>query len=264
MTNTDKAWEYYGNKDPYFGVLASDEFRRERLEEGSRAQFFQSGQDHIDFVLDTAAEHFGRISPRRALDFGCGVGRLTLPLARRCAHVIGVDVSPSMLDEARVNSREAGLSNVEFAPSDDALTHVDGTFDLVHSYIVFQHIEPRRGARIFHHMVNRLAEGGLGIVQFTYANSSSTPLTRRAMTAFYERVPLAFNARNLLKGTELMRPPMRMGRYDINRLLLILQEAGCHDVRVRFTEDSHFGYPMYGVMLYFVKRRVAGKPRSVR
>ena len=59
-----------------------------------------------------------------------------------------------------------------------------------------------------------------------------------------------------------MRPPMRMGRYDINRLLLILQEAGCHDVRVRYTEDSHFGYPMYGVMLYFVKRRVAGTPGS--
>jgi SAM-dependent methyltransferase len=262
MTSTDKAWEYYGNNDPYFGVLASDEFRRERLEETSRAQFFQSGEDHIAFVLDTAAEQFGPVAPIRALDFGCGVGRLTLPLARRCTHVVGVDVSPSMLDEARTNASAAGLSNVDFAPSDDTLSHAEGTFDLIHSYIVFQHIAPRRGARIFQHMVDRLDEGGLGIVQFTYANSSSTPMARRAMTEVYERVPFAFSARNLLKRTEVMRPPMRMGRYDLNRLLLILQEAGCHDVRVRYTEDSHFGYPMYGVMLYFVKRRVAGTPGS--
>jgi SAM-dependent methyltransferase len=169
---------------------------------------------------------------------------------------VGVDISPSMLDEARNNARAADLSNIEFAQSDDGLTHVEGMFDLVHSHIVFQHIAPRRGSRIFQRLVDRLEEGGLGIVQFTYADSSSTPLARRALTAAYERVPFTYIARNLIKRIEPMRPPMRMGRYEVNSLLRILQEAGCHNVFLRFTEASHYNYPVYGVTLYFVKTRV--------
>ena len=53
---------------------------------------------------------------RAALDYGCGVGRLTLPLAERCEHVYGVDVSPSMLREAARNAARMGLPNVEWVP----------------------------------------------------------------------------------------------------------------------------------------------------
>lgn len=48
---------------------------------------------------------------------------------------------------------------------------------------------------------------------------------------------------------------MQMNEYDLNRLLCILQEGGCHDVVVRFTETGAFGKPFYGVVLFFQKRR---------
>ena len=63
--------------------------------------------------------------------------------------------------------------------SDDRLSLATGTFDLVHAFIVMQHIAPARGMRILARMIEVL-EPRVGIVHFTYSNSSETPLTRQA------------------------------------------------------------------------------------
>ena len=47
---------------------------------------------------------------KRALDVGCGAGALTRQLAARSGHVLGVDLSPKMLDRAREAS--AGISSL--------------------------------------------------------------------------------------------------------------------------------------------------------
>jgi methylase of polypeptide subunit release factors len=53
-------------------------------------------------------------------------------LAQRFDKVTGVDVSPGMLKTAAENRAERGIGNVDFCLSDDGLTQVQGTFDLVH------------------------------------------------------------------------------------------------------------------------------------
>jgi len=64
-----------------------------------------------------------------------------------------------------------------------------------------------------------------------------------------------YGMRNVLKGRPFDEPMMQMNRYDCNRLFRILQESGCHNVHVRFTETGYFGYGFYGVVLYFRKER---------
>ena len=56
-----------------------------------------------------------------------------------------MDVSPSMLAEARRNCEAHGVANVSLVPVRRQLSGAEGEFDLVHSYIVLQHIEIRRG-----------------------------------------------------------------------------------------------------------------------
>src|SRR5580700_9118948 len=98
MSNTDRAWEYFGRENPYFGVLTRDRYSRERLDGDGRAAFFASGEEYVAEMFDTTQKELRPdFQPIRALDFGCGVGRLALPLARRCQEVVGVDVSDSML-----------------------------------------------------------------------------------------------------------------------------------------------------------------------
>ncbi|HWP56256.1 MAG TPA: metalloregulator ArsR/SmtB family transcription factor [Candidatus Acidoferrales bacterium] len=66
-------------------------------------------------------------------DIGCGTGALTLELARLAKRVIGIDLSPAMIENAKRRAREKGLTNVEFRLGDAAklplaAASVDGAF----------------------------------------------------------------------------------------------------------------------------------------
>jgi cyclopropane fatty-acyl-phospholipid synthase-like methyltransferase len=128
----------------------------------SSAAFAASGVGDLEaHVLDGLD-----VSPRwRALEIGCGVGRLLRPLAGRVARVVGVDVSPGML--ARARDYCEGLPNVELELTDGTLDFLpDAGFDFVFSHIVFQHL-PRKAyaERYFREAFRVLAPGGVFRVQ---------------------------------------------------------------------------------------------------
>src|SRR5260370_33552589 len=140
---SDEAWEDYGKNDPYFGVLTWEGYKNNKLTKEAQKEFFATGERYIDSVVKTIQEHFNpAFRPVRALDFGCGVGRLALPLARLCDSVVGVDVSESLLATAAQNCKEPGLTNVTVVKSDDALSGVTGTVDFFPSFLLFHHIPP--------------------------------------------------------------------------------------------------------------------------
>ncbi|HEY6089488.1 MAG TPA: class I SAM-dependent methyltransferase [Gemmatimonadaceae bacterium] len=254
MTNdSDRDWERFGKTDPYFAVLTAPQYHGE-LSDSDRAEFFRSGETHVDQVLSIIR---GRLdagfAPARALDFGCGVGRLLIPLAARCREVTGVDVSPAMLAEARRNCDNAGASQVRLLPSDDELSAVKGEFDFVHSYIVLQHVPVRRGEQLVQELAKRLAPNGVGVFHVTYAQASNRPLSRVLYWARM-RVPGAHWALNDARGRPAGAPLMQINRYSVTRLLDILRRNGCSEVYVRFSD--HQGY--LGVLLFARKTPDAG------
>jgi len=255
--NTDSTWEHFGRKDPYFGVLTSPTFRSDQLSDDARSSFFESGKRYVDRALDLVREKIDpTFRPTRALDFGCGVGRLSIPLAGVCESLVGVDVSESMLVHARDNARLAGLTNTTFLKGDDTLSAVSGTFDFLNSFIVFQHIPPARGELIVRRMLDLLREGGVGALHFTYSYGSTTTRARHLLVRAYRDLPLAWGVRNLLKDRPFGEPMMQMNEYSLNRLFRLLHEAGCHTVYPRFTETGSFGQSVLGVLLFFQKRRM--------
>jgi 2-polyprenyl-3-methyl-5-hydroxy-6-metoxy-1,4-benzoquinol methylase len=107
---------------------------------------------HADPVLQshrwrTVENSAGYLAPHlRAgldlLDVGCGPGTITVDLAARVApgRVVGIDVSPAPLDEARAAADRAGV-DVEFAVGDVyALAAADDSVDVVHAHQVLQHL----------------------------------------------------------------------------------------------------------------------------
>ena len=168
--STDDEWEKWGAQDPYFGVLTHPKFRRAALDAAARAEFFSLGEQHAASVLELCRSRLDpAFQPRRALDFGCGVARIVIPFARLCEEVVGMDISLSMLDEARRNCEAAGMGNVVLVRSDDGLSQVTGDFDLVHSAIVLQHIETDRGLRLLEQLIGRIRPAGMGVLQLTFA-----------------------------------------------------------------------------------------------
>jgi 2-polyprenyl-3-methyl-5-hydroxy-6-metoxy-1,4-benzoquinol methylase len=232
-------------------VLTDERFRREKLDDESLKDFFESGEKYIEFIFNTIHSHLDpAFQPRRVLDFGCGVGRLVVPLARICDSVTGVDVSSHMLQEAKRNCEIRGIKNVELVGSDDSLSKVSGSFDFIHSYIVFQHIPVERGERLMRNLIDRLPENGIGALHFTYyieisRKSKFLYSLRRASKLFHLLM-------NIREGSGLNNPLMQINEYDLNRLLHIMQQAGCHRTYMRFT--AHSG--VLGVILFFQKKRL--------
>jgi ubiquinone/menaquinone biosynthesis C-methylase UbiE len=168
--DTDADWELLGKMDPYWAVLTNDEFRGSKLGDESIQRFFESGEHYAKLIFQVihAFVHH-EFQPQRALDFGCGVGRVVFPLALRCGSVVGMDVSESMLAEARKNAEDRHAANVTWIRGDDQLSAVTGDFDLIHSYIVFQHIPSDRGLVLFERLLGMLRSGGVGVLHITYS-----------------------------------------------------------------------------------------------
>lgn len=260
-------WERFGRDNPYFGVLNRAEFRGARPDAAARASFFQTGEDEVARVFHEIHQHVAaNFEPARTLDFGCGVGRLSLPLARRSSYVVGVDLARAMLDEARRNAEEQGVHNVDFELSNDAQpsrsgpvgarTTRDGGFDLIHSYIVFQHIPPARGLAITRRLLERLAPEGIAALHFTYGRRASR--WRRAVHAVHRSARIANVLANVLRGLPPGAPMTPMFFYDLAAVLEILLDAGCTTAFIRQTD--HGGY--LGVMLYARKDRSGATPTS--
>jgi SAM-dependent methyltransferase len=77
---------------------------------------------------------------RRALEIGCGPGRLMRPLSRHFGEIHGVDVSDEMIAQARVKLRDIPHAHAHHAGGSDLALFPAEHFDFVYSYAVFQHI----------------------------------------------------------------------------------------------------------------------------
>ena len=229
MQDTDRAWELWGQLDPYYGVLTDNKFRRENLT-NTRQEFFASGDLYVSELLAKAQASCGQLSFHRALDFGCGVGRLVIPFSKRFGEVVGVDISESMMAEARRNCAEFNASNISFVRSDDDLSNVTGTFDFINSYVVLQHIPRARGSIIIEQLLKRLNIGGVAMLHISLERRLSPGDTLRYFAKHY--LPGTRLIYNLLSGQKLARPSMAMSEYSLLGTIELFAQYGLHDVMV--------------------------------
>lgn len=239
---TDSAWEEWGRRDPYFGVITDPRYRRTSMAPSDLQEFFDGGQGHADYVLHIIRRHIDpTFAPKAILDFGCGVGRLLIPFASLAQDVVGLDVSPAMLLEARRNCDQRGLHSVRLVASDDELTALTGTFDLIHSYIVFQHIPIQRGREIFGRLLRHLRPFGVGAMQLTF---SKARFADNFGAPPFDPVISANKLRTNPPGAD---PEMQMNPYNLNEIFFLMQTFKVQSFHVDFTD--HGGE--LGVFLFF-------------
>jgi 2-polyprenyl-3-methyl-5-hydroxy-6-metoxy-1,4-benzoquinol methylase len=71
------------------------------MDEARTEGFYASGHQDVTTALNHVPSRDPDFQPQRILDFGCGVGRLSLALAEHAADVVGLDVAPAMSAKAR-------------------------------------------------------------------------------------------------------------------------------------------------------------------
>jgi len=162
LENLKKIWDEFGKKDALWAVLTEPSKKDKKWEP---EEFFRIGEVEIAATMLHLASLGLDLPHSRALDFGCGVGRLTRALGSRFDRAVGVDIAPSMIEQARSLNRD--LANCEFVVNerDDLAIFPDRSFDFIYSNITLQHIDPVHTRKYLDEFFRILAPGGILVFQ---------------------------------------------------------------------------------------------------
>jgi SAM-dependent methyltransferase len=159
------AWAHLGVVRPHFSVLTDPQFLPENIG-GSIDNFWASGEteaDRIEHILDR--HNCSLLSTKTCVEYGSGVGRVTMGLARRFARVHGYDISPSHLSCAEQRAQETDTTNVTFHLCSETFFEPLEKCDVFYSCIVFQHNPPPIIKHLIKNALQALKLDGIAIFQ---------------------------------------------------------------------------------------------------
>jgi SAM-dependent methyltransferase len=162
LRSLQRIWNDLARRDPLWAVLTAPDKRGRRWDP---AEFFRTGAEAVEGVLAEARARGLTIGRRRALDFGCGVGRLTQALAPRFDEVWGVDIAPAMIELAESYNRYGERCRYLVNEAGDLGRFPDGYFDFILSLITLQHMPPDTAKSYLKEFVRVLVRGGVLIFQ---------------------------------------------------------------------------------------------------
>ena len=214
--------------EPYFTVLTDPKFLRANFTADSRREFFAGGETLVDFMWRTIQLRLAPdFAPTAILEYGCGPGRLAIPLARRAARragaVTAVDRSPAMLGAARAEADAHGVRNIVLCEPDQLFSQ-KSRFDFIVCYLVLQRMPPRDGLALVRALIDRMVPGGVGVFQFPYRVAASSVVAGTRWLR--EHVPGVNRLANVLRGQSASQPFIPTHVYRVEEVLAILDRAG--------------------------------------
>src|SRR6266849_8639206 len=130
-------WNERAREDAYYYVA----FGRKKQDD---EEFFATAADVVrDLEAELKRLPAGDRRARRALEVGCGPGRLMRPMSWNFGEIHGVDVSDEMIKLAAKKLKGTPNAFPRATDGTDLSCYVDEFFDFVYSYAVFQHIPSR-------------------------------------------------------------------------------------------------------------------------
>jgi len=178
-------WDQKARENATYYISSYRDYDRQ-----DEAEFWSWGERLADRFLEESGLTF--TGSERVLEIGCGIGRMTRPLAQRFREVVGLDVSEEMVRRAREaldrfpNARAEVVNGIDLAGLSDA------SFDFVFSYLVLQHVPDPGIVRGYLREIGRvLAPGGAFHVQ---VNGEAAPARRSLASRMRARLARTLHA----------------------------------------------------------------------
>lgn len=193
-------WETFARHDAMWAILTDPEKRQNKWHP---KDFFSTGVEEIDTIIRTIKTRGYKLGSQNALDFGCGIGRLTQPLAKYFEQCYGVDISSKMVELAKQYNQHGSRCQYIVNQSDALPVFDDNFFDFIYSNIVLQHIERKYTESYLKEFIRILKPDGLLVFQIPSTRSpdydvlatenvpvKKRPLHVRICSRILKRVPL--------------------------------------------------------------------------
>ena len=224
MRDTATDWEKLARENAYWAVLTEDQFEG-KVSKDAMESFFARGVRDVDGFQGEIQRYFPDFTPPfdSVIDFGCGVGRLLIPMARRAQRAYGVDVSETMRVLAQANAQAFGLRNISCVETPAELLKAGVKADWVSSFIALQHIEPTRGYFIINDLLQCVRPGGCA--------SLHVPLFKTSDRRDYFNDRVMYFRNDYYKSETVFidrdnyeHPDIQMYDYDANTLIALFHK----------------------------------------
>jgi ubiquinone/menaquinone biosynthesis C-methylase UbiE len=235
LRDLQEQWNDFGVIDPLWAILTWPEKRHGKW---NIEEFFEYGKKEVNEVF-THIQSLGLLAPSGvALDFGCGVGRLTQALCQRFTEVHGVDIAPSMIALANTYNSYPEKCQYHLNEVSNLDLFPDNKFDFIYTRLTLQHMEPVFAKQYMQEFIRLLKPGGLLIFQQPSRLRPEWQLFRqqfdKGIKGFIKRLvpPNALNRYRRLRAKFIHQPTMEL--YGIEKAdveaLLITSGASLLDV----------------------------------
>jgi len=221
LSDVQRYWDRQAHADPMWAILTDPAKAGGRWDAD---EFFATGVREVGALMEQAAAWRKPIARRSALDFGCGIGRLSQALADHFDRVYGVDISPKMIELAQQHNRKGARVEYLCSAAGDLSHFADGSIDMILSWITLQHMRPRYARRYIQEFLRVLAPGGLLVFQ-------------------YPSQPIGLGVRLARWQALLSRPrPMYMNGMDRQQVVELLGRGGARVLDIQQDDQAIPGY----------------------
>src|SRR5438445_2111463 len=222
LKNLQTNWEEFAKEDPMWAILTDPQRKGNQWKP---LEFFASGQADVGGLMAYLHSLQIRISFDSALDFGCGIGRLSQGLCRYFTMVNGVDISPSMIEAAKQYNQYGDQCTYHLNARANLKLFGDGSMTFVYTVITLQHIPTHMQHQYVEEFFRVLKPGGVAVFRSLYSTT-----TRRFVPA--RMVDLWRIIKH--KG----RPFMGAYGLPIGKVIKLIRAAGCNLIEIKISPSD--------------------------
>jgi len=164
-------WNELAELDPVYAISG-----KRKGEDWDEEAFFESGRAEIAEVVAYLQQAAPGLRYGSALDFGCGIGRLSRAMLDHWDEVTGLDISSQMISMA--TKRHGDVPGLRFVVNErsDLSLLPDGELDFIYSNVTLMHVPDERAIESYvREFLRVLAPGGFALFQLP----TRIPLARR-------------------------------------------------------------------------------------
>ncbi|HUK56434.1 MAG TPA: methyltransferase domain-containing protein [Nitrospiria bacterium] len=239
-----KHWDDLSKTDPLWAILTEPDKKGNRW---SPDEFFETGRKEIDALMNHVGSLGIRLPRNKALDFGCGVGRLTQPLAEYFNEVWGVDIAAPMIDRAREYNTHGVRCRYILNDTVDLKRFPNNEFDLIYTNITLQHIGPDYTKNYLSEFLRVLSPQGLLIFQLPShpATTLKGLIIRMIPASILDTLRAGGLKALMLHSISINQPRLQMHGIRMDEVVRFLKEHGANVVDIQSNQNSGKGWVSY-------------------